>query len=85
MKEMCDGRPPKGTFDLFAVEGGTAAMCYIFDSLMQNGLLKKGDTIRCSCPPSRPTSRSVTSSASASRSSLSTPTTRAATAAILAL
>jgi aspartate 4-decarboxylase len=50
MKEMCDGRPPEGTFDLFAVEGGTAAMCYIFDSLMQNGLLKKGDTIALLLP-----------------------------------
>ena len=32
--------------DIFAVEGGTAAMCYIFDTLMQNELLhRKGDTI----------------------------------------
>jgi len=54
MKEMCDGRPPKGTFDLFAVEGGTAAMCYIFDSLMQNGLLKKGDTIAIFLPTFTP-------------------------------
>ncbi|MFL6646625.1 MAG: aspartate 4-decarboxylase [Sulfurifustaceae bacterium] len=45
MKEMCEGKPPKGKFDLFAVEGGTAAMCYVFDSLMQNGLLKQGDTV----------------------------------------
>src|SRR5688572_29000032 len=29
-KTLCDGRPPAGTFDLFAVEGGTAAMCYVF-------------------------------------------------------
>ena len=45
VKEMFDGKPPKEKQDLFAVEGGTAAMCYIFDSLMENGLLKKGDTI----------------------------------------
>src|SRR6185436_7017754 len=32
-KEMCDGRPPAGKFDLFAVEGGTAAMTYIFHSM----------------------------------------------------
>ncbi len=32
-KEMCGGKAPAGTFDIFAVEGGTAAMCYIFDSL----------------------------------------------------
>ena len=44
-QEMCDRRPPKGTFDLFATEGGTAAMCYIFDSLQQNFLLNKGDKI----------------------------------------
>jgi aspartate 4-decarboxylase len=50
MKEMCDKRPPRGTFDLFAVEGGTAAMCYIFNSLMANGLLKPGDTIALGTP-----------------------------------
>ncbi len=50
IKEMCDGRAPKGIYDLFAVEGGTAAMCYIFDSLMQNGLLKQGDTIAIMLP-----------------------------------
>jgi len=54
MKEMCDNKPPKGKFDLFAVEGGTAAMCYIFDSLMQNGFLKKGDTIALFVPTFTP-------------------------------
>jgi aspartate 4-decarboxylase len=54
IKEMCDGRPPKGKFDLFPVEGGTAAMCYIFDSLMQNGLLKQGDTIALFLPTFTP-------------------------------
>jgi len=53
-KEMCDGRPPKGKFDLFAVEGGTAAMCYIFDTLMQNGLLHRGDTIALAIPTFTP-------------------------------
>jgi hypothetical protein len=28
-KTMCDGRPPDGTFDLFAVEGGTAAFALL--------------------------------------------------------
>ena len=42
--------PPDGTFDLFAVESGTAAMCYIFKSLMANRLLKKGDTIAIGTP-----------------------------------
>ena len=44
-QELCDNRPPEGVFDLFAAEGGTAAMCYIFDSLQQNFLLNKGDKI----------------------------------------
>ena len=42
---LCNNQPPKGKFDLFATEGGTAAMCYIFDSLQQNFLLNKGDKI----------------------------------------
>jgi aspartate 4-decarboxylase len=50
MREMCDDRPPPGRFDLFAVEGGTAAMCYIFDSLMENGILHRGDTIALGTP-----------------------------------
>lgn len=49
-REMCDARPPAGQFDLFAVEGGTAAMCYIFDTLMQNQLLYRGDTIALAVP-----------------------------------
>ncbi len=49
-KEMCDSRPPPGRFDIFAVEGGTAAMCYIFNSLRVNGLLKPGDTIALGTP-----------------------------------
>ena len=52
--EMCAGKPPAGKFDIFAVEGGTAAMCYIFDSLMVNGLLKKGDTIALAVPTFQP-------------------------------
>jgi aspartate 4-decarboxylase len=53
-REMCDGRPPKGKFDLFAVEGGTAAMCYIFDTLMQNELLHRGDSIALAVPTFTP-------------------------------
>ena len=49
-REMCDGHPPAGKFDLFAVEGGTAAMCYIFVTLMQNLLLHRGDTIALAVP-----------------------------------
>ncbi len=50
MWAMCDSRPPKGKFDLFAVEGGTAAMCYTFKSLMKNHILHKGDTIALGVP-----------------------------------
>lgn len=53
-QEMCDNRPPRGTFDLFATEGGTAAMCYIFDSLQENFLLNKGDTIVLMVPAFTP-------------------------------
>ncbi|MEV5608491.1 bifunctional aspartate transaminase/aspartate 4-decarboxylase [Streptomyces sp. NPDC052225] len=48
--EMFDKKPPAGDFSYFATEGGTAAMCYIFDSLMKNGLLKKGDRIALMVP-----------------------------------
>ena len=50
MQEMCGNKPPKGRFDLFAVEGGTAAMCYIFDSLQINRLIKRGDKIAIGAP-----------------------------------
>src|SRR5689334_1975610 len=41
---------PKGTFKLYAVEGGTAAMCYTFKSLKANRLLNPGDTIALGVP-----------------------------------
>ena len=45
------GNPrPTGKFDLYAVEGGTAAMCYIFKSLKANRLLRPGDTIALGTP-----------------------------------
>lgn len=50
-QEMCAGfQPPEGKFDLFAVEGGTAAMVYIFNTLKSNHLLKEGDTIALGTP-----------------------------------
>lgn len=49
-QEMCANNPPQGKFDLFATEGGTAAMCYLFDSLQENFLLNKGDTIALMVP-----------------------------------
>jgi aspartate 4-decarboxylase len=50
MWAMCGSTPPSGKFDLFAVEGGTAAMCYVFKSLAENRVLRKGDTIALGTP-----------------------------------
>jgi aspartate 4-decarboxylase len=47
---MCGEPRPKGTFELYAVEGGTAAMCYTFKSLKANRLLNPGDTIALGVP-----------------------------------
>jgi aspartate 4-decarboxylase len=47
---MCGHPRPVGKFDLYAVEGGTAAMCYIFKSLKANRLLFPGDTIALGTP-----------------------------------
>jgi aspartate 4-decarboxylase len=49
-KTMCDDRPPAGVLDLFAVEGGTAAVCYVFASLIENRLLRRGDVIALGTP-----------------------------------
>jgi aspartate 4-decarboxylase len=35
---------------IFPTEGGTAAICYIFNSLKKNGLIKKGDRIAINTP-----------------------------------
>jgi aspartate 4-decarboxylase len=53
-KAMYAGRPPAGKFDLFAVEGGTAALCYVLKSLMANRVLRRGDTIALGTPLFRP-------------------------------
>jgi len=50
MWAMCGQPRPAGKFDLYAVEGGTAAMCYIFKSLKANRLLQPGDTIALGTP-----------------------------------
>jgi aspartate 4-decarboxylase len=47
---MCGEPRPKGSFKLYAVEGGTAAMCYIFKSMKTNRLLNAGDTIALGTP-----------------------------------
>ncbi len=49
-QEMSGGKFPSGKFDLFATEGGTAAMDYIFTSFMENKLLHKGDKIALGTP-----------------------------------
>ena len=50
MWAMCGKPRPAGKFDLYAVEGGTAAMCYLFKSLKANRLLSPGDTIALATP-----------------------------------
>jgi aspartate 4-decarboxylase len=50
MWAMCGKPHPSGKFDLYAVEGGTAAMCYIFKSLKANRLLFPGDSIALGTP-----------------------------------
>lgn len=48
---LCSDNPPAdNVFDLFAVEGSTAGMCYAFDVLKQNFLLNKGDAIAIMVP-----------------------------------
>jgi aspartate 4-decarboxylase len=47
---MCGQPRPPGKFDLYAVEGGTAAMCYIFKTMKTNRLLNAGDTIALATP-----------------------------------
>ncbi|WP_354678030.1 bifunctional aspartate transaminase/aspartate 4-decarboxylase [Cupriavidus plantarum] len=49
-KEMIGSHPFIGEFDLFAVEGGTAAMTYLFNSMRENHLLQSGDTIALGMP-----------------------------------
>lgn len=49
-KEMVGGFVPPKSIDLFAVEGGTAAMTYIFNTLKQNQLVKKGDKVAIGMP-----------------------------------
>ncbi len=46
------GGEPESTevYDLFATEGGTAGMCYAFDSLQENFLIDKGDKMALMVP-----------------------------------
>ncbi|BBP98157.1 aminotransferase [Burkholderia sp. SFA1] len=49
-REMIGEHPFVGDFDVFAVEGGTAAMTYIFNTLRENFLIGPGDTIALGTP-----------------------------------
>lgn len=49
LKEMCQNKLDED-FDVFATEGGTAAMFYIFNTLHTNKMIKKGDKIAMVTP-----------------------------------
>ena len=49
-KELFGDNIYDANFDVFATEGGAAAMCYIFNSLVNNKLLNKGDKIAIMTP-----------------------------------
>lgn len=50
LREMGVQGMPKEQLDLFAVEGGTAAMAYIFNSLKENKIIAHGDRIAIGSP-----------------------------------
>lgn len=49
-KELYNGVKLSGETNVFPTEGGTAAICYIFNSLKENGLIKAGDKIAINTP-----------------------------------
>jgi len=49
-QEMFGSHPQHGDFDLFATEGGTAAMTYIFQTMKANGLIHEGDKVALGTP-----------------------------------
>jgi aspartate 4-decarboxylase len=49
-QEMFGPLPRRGEFSLFATEGGTAGMTYVFQSLRENGLINPGDKIGIATP-----------------------------------
>jgi aspartate 4-decarboxylase len=48
--ELIGGQVATGGMDLFAVEGGTAAMTYVFNTMRENRLLVPGDKIAIGLP-----------------------------------
>jgi len=53
-RELCRGASPAGALQLFATEGATAGICYVFQSLLANRLLKHGDRIAIGVPAFTP-------------------------------
>ncbi len=49
-KELFGGVKLANETNVFPTEGGTAAICYIFNSLKENGLIKAGDKIAINTP-----------------------------------
>lgn len=50
LQELCAKDASCGHYHLFAVEGATAAMCYIFDTLIENYLVARGSKIAIMVP-----------------------------------
>ena len=50
IQELCYTALPAVKFNLFAVEGATAGICYIFDTLIANNILSIGDKVAVMIP-----------------------------------
>lgn len=50
VQELCYKATPDREFNLFAVEGATAGMCYIFDTMIANNILSIGDKVALMAP-----------------------------------
>lgn len=50
IQELCYSKSHSGKLKLFAVEGATAGMCYIFDTLIANNIFSPGDKIAIMAP-----------------------------------
>ena len=50
IQELCYNTSSAGEFKIFAVEGATAGMCYIFDTLIANNILSIGDKVALMAP-----------------------------------
>jgi aspartate 4-decarboxylase len=53
-RELCAGEELSSPLHLFATEGGSAAMCYLFDSLNINGVLPTGAKVALMVPAFTP-------------------------------